>query len=726
MLPHLKCADADCCKLHCLLRSMCAMLPHSEGCNHPCNMRQDWRGFGIMKNILLNLLGLNQTYAEHELLLKYKVVYLNSIYLLVVPVALGMGIYRWQLNPVVGMLDFILSGTAIALLNYLKQHRDKVELISTISISITFCVFYGIYLFAPYQTTRLSPFFLVLAAAFLLKGLRTGVIWLLFIIFMIAIAQFIPAIKTEYSSFDIIASCVYLVALFLIFWNYEKFKEEQYRREKEHNLQSLIDERWRLALEGTGDAIWDWNIQTNRLDFSKSYAEMLGYNTTEIDPSPEHLETLLHPQDRHAAVTHLGKYLAGEIEGQYVSEQRLRCKNGSYKWILCRGSVIERSAAGKPERMVGTHIDITPRKQIEETLKISEFRWKFALEGAGDGVWDWCIDNNTVHLSKRWKEMLGYTEDEIGNSLEECELRYHPDDKTNALAKLSAYLDGEIPSYNLELRVRCKNGQYMWILDRGMIVSRSESGKPLRMIGTYTDITERKRIEQELRHTQQELRGLSKASNEALEIERRRTARDLHDELGQLLVVLKMHLESLRAALPPGEPKLDQIALDMNTLLDMTITATRRIASDLRPPILDDVGLAAGLEWLGDSFSKQSGIAINLVFDNKVSEVPEPIASALYRITQESLTNVSKHAQATTAEVLLEREGDWVKLTIRDNGLGIEAGQQNKPGSFGLLGIRERVVLLSGEVSISGIQGRGTEVCARIPLSASQMQKDIL
>lgn len=376
-----------------------------------------------MKNNLLNLLGLNQSYAKHELLLKYKVVYLNSIYLLVAPVALVMGIYRWQLNPILGMLDFILSGTAIALLNYLKRHRDKVELISTISISITFCVFYGIYLFAPYQASRLSSFFLVLAAAFLLKGLRTGVYWLLFILFMIAAAQFIPSIKTEYSNFDIIASCVYLVSLFLIFWNYETLKDEQYRREKEHHLQSLIDERWRLALESTGDAIWDWSIQTNRFDFSKSYAEMLGYGTTEIEPTPEHLEAFLHPQDKPVVITHLEKYLNGEIEGQYVSEQRLRCKDGSYKWILCRGSVIARSAAGKPERMIGTH----------------------------------------------------------------------------------------------------------------------------------TDITERKRIENDLWLTQQQLRGLSKVANEALESERKRTARDLHDELGQLLVASKMYLGMLRAALPAND-----------------------------------------------------------------------------------------------------------------------------------------------------------------------------
>mgnify|MGYP001557884525 CR=1 FL=1 len=237
------------------------------------------------------------------------------------------------------------------------------------------------------------------------------------------------------------------------------------------------------------------------------------------------------------------------------------------------------------------------------------------------------------------------------------------------------------------------------------------------------DITERRRAEQELRRSQQELRGLSKAANEALEAERRRTARELHDELGQLLTALKMDLESLRSALPPNEPDLGKRAQAMHAVLDATIAATRRIAADLRPLMLDDLGLAAALDWLTHNFSKQTGIATDLVIDDTVAQVPEPIASALYRITQESLTNVTKYAQATTTEIRLERDGDWVQLTVRDNGRGIEEADQNKHGTFGLLGIRERVMLLGGEVAIKGEPGRGSEVRARIALAAAQTQE---
>jgi PAS domain S-box-containing protein len=139
------------------------------------------------------------------------------------------------------------------------------------------------------------------------------------------------------------------------------------------------------------------------------------------------------------------------------------------------------------------HIVLLQRQQLQE----SEFRWKFALEGSGEGLWDWNMADNSMFFSKRWKEMLDYDEDEIGNGLEEWEKRIHPDDKAATLATVQAHLDGKIPVYASEHRVQCKDGSYKWILDRGMVVNRTKDGKPLRMIGTHADITERKQLEQE-------------------------------------------------------------------------------------------------------------------------------------------------------------------------------------------------------------------------------------
>jgi diguanylate cyclase (GGDEF)-like protein/PAS domain S-box-containing protein len=138
------------------------------------------------------------------------------------------------------------------------------------------------------------------------------------------------------------------------------------------------------------------------------------------------------------------------------------------------------------------------RKQAEAALQESEFRWKFAIEGSGDGLWDWNIADNSLMLTHRWKEMLGFTDDEIGTGIDEWEKRIHPEDKEDTIATLQAYFDGKVPNYLTEHRVLCKDGSYKWILDRGMVVSRSVDGKPARMIGTYTDITERKSTQKEI------------------------------------------------------------------------------------------------------------------------------------------------------------------------------------------------------------------------------------
>jgi PAS domain S-box-containing protein len=362
--------------------------------------------------------------------------------------------------------------------------------------------------------------------------------------------------------------------------------------------------------------------------------------------------------------------------------------------------------------------DITERKQIEAALRENEQRYRTLFSKATDGILLLDTEGNIVDVNSAFARMHGYTVDE----LIKMNLRELDTPETLALApeRIRRILAGETMGFEVEQFH--KDGH---IVPLEVAASAIDiDGRPY-ALGFHRDITERRRAEQEIRRSQQELRSLAKAANEALEAERRRTARELHDELGQSLTALKMDLESLRSALPPGRPELEERAQAMHTLLDGTIAATRRIAADLRPLMLDDLGLAAALDWLTRNFSKHTGIATDLVIDDTVAQVPEPIASALYRITQESLTNVAKYAQATTAEIRLERDGDWVQLMVRDNGRGIESADQNKRGAFGLLGIRERVMLLGGEVAINGEPGQGSEVRARIPLAAADAREAV-
>ena len=155
--------------------------------------------------------------------------------------------------------------------------------------------------------------------------------------------------------------------------------------------------------------------------------------------------------------------------------------------------------------------------EAQSQLRESEFRWKFAIEGAGDGLWDWDVAKGTVFLSKRWKAMIGYGEDELGDSLAEWETRIHPDDKAGVIASVQAYLAGKTSSYSNEHRFRCKDGSYKWVLDRGMVVSRCAEGKPLRLIGTHSDISGRKQSEFSLRDSEFAARLSLENTSRALE-----------------------------------------------------------------------------------------------------------------------------------------------------------------------------------------------------------------
>jgi diguanylate cyclase (GGDEF)-like protein/PAS domain S-box-containing protein len=163
---------------------------------------------------------------------------------------------------------------------------------------------------------------------------------------------------------------------------------------------------------------------------------------------------------------------------------------------------------GKPS-LFTTWRDITERIRAQKALLESGYRWKFAIEGSGDGVWDWDIQSDEVKYSKRWKEMLGYSDNDILPANQEWVGRIHPDDQSYVAEAMRAYLDGKAASYVVEYRLRCKDENYKWILARGMVVSRSDDGNPLRMIGTHTDITERKRVEMALEESNRKLEALS-------------------------------------------------------------------------------------------------------------------------------------------------------------------------------------------------------------------------
>jgi hypothetical protein len=280
--------------------------------------------------------------------------------------------------------------------------------------------------------------------------------------------------------------------------------------------------------------------------------------------------------------------------------------------------------------------------------------------------------------------------------------------------------------FEYEARVRRADGAYRWMLHRKVAV-RDEHGNIVKWCGSSTDIDRRKKAEQMLKDSHGQLRALSARIQSVREEEAARIAREIHDDLGQKLTGLKMDL--LRA-----ERKIEELksSTGVNSLLDTIVSATelvdsiaatvQEIAANLRPEMLDNLGLSAALCYEARRFHERTGVLCEARVPETEPNVSPEACTALFRIFQECLTNIARHAHATKIEAELKPEDGWVTLRVADNGRGITEAEVANPASLGLLGMKERTGLLRGEIVFQRGPEGGTIVTARIPKSGTFIQ----
>jgi len=244
---------------------------------------------------------------------------------------------------------------------------------------------------------------------------------------------------------------------------------------------------------------------------------------------------------------------------------------------------------------------------------------------------------------------------------------------------------------------------------------RGPDGELIGIVEDFKDISERKKSEQELMQSHERLRDLASHLQVVREEERALIAREIHDELAQALTALKMDVHWLRNRLPEEKQSLIDKTNVMSKLIDRTVQSVRRIYAELRPGLLDDFGLSAAIEWEAGEFSKRTDIECEILSDSKDMVLPQGLSTAIFRIFQETLTNITRHANATKIQIILTKTTDRLEMRVSDNGKGIEDQEILEPKSFGIIGMRERVHYLGGSLSISG-NSNGTTVEVTIPI----------
>jgi len=522
-------------------------------------------------------------------------------------------------------------------------------------------------------------------------------------------------------------------------------------RKRMENVLRESEERLRLLVESTKDyAIFTLDLERRVSSWNSGAEATFGYTEAEILGQPG--DILFTPEDRrhNAPEAEVQTALA---EGR-ASDERWHIRKDGTRFYASGVMTLLRD--GEVKGFVKIARDLTERKQMEEALRESEARFRAMFEQANVGIARASFDGRLLAVNPGFSKIVGYAEDEA-RRLTVRDVT-HPDDYEAEEALTQQLVAGEIPGFSMEKRYIRKDGQIIWGNMTATLV-RDALGEPLYALVIVEDITERKEAEKALRRAHDELeervnertvellnvnetlltevhervaaeeraRHLMRQIVTAQEDERRRVARDLHDQLGQQLTGLRLKLESHKKRRCVDDTETCEEIEEIQSLAKRIDDEVDFLAWELRPVSLDELGLATALATFVREWSKHFGIPAEFhTTDSDQDRLPPEAEINFYRIAQEALNNIYKHARASNVDVIFERRDLHATLIIEDNGRGFDASEEAQTDNkqIGLINMRERASFVGGTLEIESQPGGGTTVFARVPVRQNDRAKE--
>ena len=493
----------------------------------------------------------------------------------------------------------------------------------------------------------------------------------------------------------------------------ERRKIEAALRDREELFRRTFDEA------PIGAAIISMDLQYHQVN--SAFCAITGYSAEEL-MSLTYLD-ITHPEERQENLELAQKLASGELRDLQMEKRYVR-KDGKTVWVRLSVKMI-RDQSGTPIFYLPMIEDITERKRAEIELKEKEERYRLLVQNlpgvAYRGKKDWSVE----FIDEKVETFTGYKPEEFYSGRKRWSDLVVEEDLDRAKEATIQALETD-KSFVREYRIRRKDGDILWVQDRGTTVL-DKKGEIFYVNGVFFDITERKKLDEELEANRRQLRSLASELALTEARERRNLAEDLHDSIGQTLALSKLRVDALR-----GRKGANNISPELESLsrtLGDAIEQTQSLIFELSPPVLYQLGLVAALEYLAESIEKKYGISMSVDSEVYGITVSEDRAVLLFRAVQELLTNTVKHAQASKSRITLRTSDDQVLVTVQDDGIGFDptALEVEEPGKkrFGLFSIRERLYHLDGYIQIESSAGGGTRVSLAMPLTAERTIREV-